>query len=107
MIPLQRIRTRAVIPTTIVTSPGCQVSVCPRAMIQARMNGAVQAAASAMSSELNVCHPLGSALAWKWESLTLGFELVENHGSHSEPRSRAEDAAPRSSAGESLDTSRK
>ena len=37
MMPLQRISNIAVIPTTIVTSPGFQVSACPRAMIQDRM----------------------------------------------------------------------
>ena len=56
MMPLQRISTKAVMPTTIVTSPGFQVSLCPRAMIQARMNGALPAATSSRSSVENTCH---------------------------------------------------
>ena len=34
----------AVMPTIIVTSPGFQLSLWPRATIQARMNGAITAA---------------------------------------------------------------
>src|SRR4051794_35401988 len=107
MIPLQRISTRAVIPTTIVTSPGCQVSACRRAMIQERMNGAVHAITSSTSSLLNVCQPLASELGPTDPIFTLGLELVENQGSHSDPSSTNEDAQPRNSAGESLETSRK
>src|SRR5204863_8219550 len=54
MIPFRKIRTNAVIPTIIVTSPGLHVSAWPRATIQARMNGALQAATSRMSSSLKV-----------------------------------------------------
>ena len=65
MIPLQRISTNAVIPTIIVTSPGRQVSSCPRAMIQARMNGAVQASASSESRMREGLPGVGAvAAAW-------------------------------------------
>src|SRR3954463_3827642 len=102
MMPLHRISTRAVIPTTMVTSPGCQVSECRRAMIQDRMKGAVAAITSSTSSLVKVCQPVASELGPIDSIFTLGFELVENHGSHSEPTRTKEDAAPRSSAGESL-----
>ena len=42
-------------PTIIVTSPGFQVSLCPRAMIQARMKGALHAATSRRSSVEKTC----------------------------------------------------
>src|SRR4051794_9607670 len=107
MIPLQRISTRAVIPTTIVTSPGCQVSECLRAMIHDRMKGAVAAITSSTSSIENVCQPVASVLAPSAAIFTLGLELVENHGSHSEPTRTNDDTAPRSSAGDSLERSMK
>src|SRR5215212_2343662 len=101
MIPLQRISTRVVIPTTIVTSPGFQVSVCRLAMIQERMNGAAQPAIRNQRRIGNV---------WKAVALSLGptladsiFEfgllLVENHGSHSDANRISADAIPRSSPG--------
>ena len=49
--PLRMISAKAVIPTIIVISPGRHVSLCPRTTIQARMNGARQAATSSQSSE--------------------------------------------------------
>ena len=58
MIPLQRISTKAAMPTIIVTSPGFQVSLCPRAMIQVRMNGAAQAATSSQSRVVKTCQAL-------------------------------------------------
>ena len=58
MIPLQRISTKAVMPTIIVTSPGFQVSLCPRATIQARMNGAGAAATSSQSRMPKVSNAL-------------------------------------------------
>src|SRR4051812_29682125 len=107
MIPLHRISTRAVIPTTIVTSPGCQVSECLRAMIEERMKGAAAAITSSTSSLVNVCQPVASELGPTDSILTLGLELVENHGSHSEPTRTNEDTAPRSSAGDSLERAMK
>ena len=65
MMPLQRISTKAVMPTIIVISPGFQVSLCPRAMIQARMNGAMQAASSSQSRIAKV---------WNADALSLGAD---------------------------------
>ena len=49
---------KATIPTIIVTSPGFQVSLWPRAMIQVRMNGAAHAATSSQSSVEKTCQAL-------------------------------------------------
>src|SRR5919199_5541760 len=85
-MPLLMMRMKAVIPTTIVTSPGRQVSLCPRAMIQERMNGATHAASRSQRRIGKVSQALTEA-PWlapgRWELGLLA--LVENHGSHSDP----------------------
>ena len=53
----------ATIPTIIVTSPGFQVSLCPRATIQVRMNGAAHAATSSQSSVVKTVHALADCSA--------------------------------------------
>jgi hypothetical protein len=107
MIPLQRISTNAVAPTIIVTSPGFQVSLCPRAMIQDRMNGAVEAPTKRMSSVVNTCHALTPSppLAPPRRENRLS-SLVVNHGSHSESKSTRPAAMPTSSPGVSREVSR-
>src|SRR5215218_4591221 len=86
MIPLHRISTNVTIPTTIVTSPGFQVSACPRAMIQVGMNGAAQADTSSQSNVEKTAHAFAeSPPDTPPGSFEFGFsELVVNQGSHSE-----------------------
>src|SRR4026208_415082 len=90
--PLQRISTKQVMPTIIVTSPGLQDSSCLRMTIQHRMNGAVQAARRSQSNTAKTSH----ALAWLFgpvpdESITeFGLSPVEYHGSHRDPRRTSE-----------------
>src|SRR3954447_2900264 len=113
MIPLQRISTKATIPTIIVTSPGFQVSACPRATIQVRMNGAAQAATSSQSSLLKTVHasaelfgPTAQLVAGLPEhaSFEFGLPLVVNHGSHSDASSTSAAPIPSSSPGDTLDS---
>src|SRR5919198_4810151 len=92
MTPLQRIRTNAVMPTIIVTSPGRHVSLCPRAMIQERMNGAVHAATRSQSITPNVFQAVTLSPPLTPASLEFGLdELVVNQGSQSDAsRTRAD-----------------
>src|SRR5215208_8193769 len=102
MIPLQRISMNATIPTIIVTSPGFQVSACPRAMIQVRMNGAAQADTSSQSSMPNTSQalPLSPPVAPPG-NLEFGLsELVVNHGSQSDASSTSAAPMPISSPGD-------
>jgi hypothetical protein len=109
MIPLHRISTNAVIPTTIVTSPGFQVSLCPRATIHDRMNGAAHAATRSQSSVLNTCHALALSLnPMPAESIAefLFDSSVVNHGSQSDAKSTSAAPIPRNSPGDSRERSR-
>src|SRR4051794_5966885 len=96
MIPLQRISMNATIPTIIVTSPGFQVSLCARATIQVRMNGAAHAATSSQSRVVNTVHALAElfgptaqllAASLEHASFEFGLPLVVNHGIQSEASS--------------------
>ena len=58
--PLQRTRKIPISPVTIVTSPVGQSSLCRRATIQARMNGAKLSASSSQSMTWNVCQAVAS-----------------------------------------------
>ena len=111
MIPLQRISTKAVMPTIIVTSPGAQVRVWPRAMIQERMKGAVQAARSRNRSVPNTSQALALSLAPITGSLVspmieFGLSLVENQGRKREIPSTSAASMPPYSPGVSFDRSR-
>src|SRR3954453_17459343 len=108
VIPLQRIRTRVVIPTIIVTSPGFQVSLCCLATIQDRMNGAAQPAIRNQRSTGNVCHAVALALGPMCAELILelGLPLVVNQGRNSDASSTSADAIPTSSPGVSREKSR-
>ena len=94
-------------PTIMVTSPGFQVSLCLRATIHERMNGAVTAARSAQSSTVNVCQALALSPGPMPAELILelGLSLVLNQGSHSDASSTSADAIPISSAGVNRDKS--
>ena len=107
MIPLQRISTNAVIPTIIVTSPGFQVSLCPRATIQERMNGAVQAAMSSQSSTPNTSIAVALSPPLAPASVEFGLvSLVVNQGIQSEMKSRMAAPIPMSSPGDTFEKSR-
>ena len=107
MIPLQRISTKAIMPTIMVTSPGFQVSLCPRARIQARMKGAVQASASSQSSVPNVCHALALSPPAIEPEPQFGFvELVVNQGRNSDRKRSSAAPIPMYSPGVSCDVSR-
>ena len=107
MIPLQRISTNAVIPTIIVTSPGFQVSLCPRAMIQERKNGAVAASTSRMSSVLNTCQAFTPSPPVASPRREFGLSsLVVNQGSQSAMNRTIPAAMPRYSPGDRRETSR-
>src|SRR4051812_27746905 len=103
--PLQRISTKQVMPTIIVTSPGLQDRSCLRTTIQQRMKGAAQAATRSQSNTAKT----SQALAWLLgpvpdDSITeFGLPLVEYHGSHRDPRRTSDAAIPTSSAGETSD----
>src|SRR3954464_15024064 len=99
MIPLQRISTRVVMPTIIVTSPGFQVSLCCRATIQERMNGAAQPATRNQRRIGKVCQAVALLLAPMWaESIfELGLSLVVNQGRNSDPNRTSADALPTNS----------
>src|SRR3954452_6173609 len=95
MIPLQRISTKATIPTIIVTSPGFQVSLWPRAMIQVRMNGAAHAATSSQSSLVKTVQASAELLGPTAQfveavpehaSFEFGLPLVVNQGIHSDAK---------------------
>src|SRR3954452_7539354 len=116
MIPLQRISTKATIPTIIVTSPGFQVSLWPRAMIQVRMNGARHAATSSQSSVEKTVHasaelfgPTAQLVAGSpaQASFEFGLPLVVNQGIHSDASRTSAAPIPASSPGDTLDRSRK
>ena len=107
MIPLQRISTRAVIPTTIVTSPGFQVRLWPRAMIHERMKGAAQASTSSTSRLPNTCQAFAESPSRAPAIVEFGFwSLVVNHGSQSETNSTTAAPMPRYSPGDSRVRSR-
>ncbi len=94
-------------PTIIVTSPGFQVSRCPRAMIQDRMKGAVQASASSQSSVENTCQALAPSPPLAPASTEFGLSaLVVNQGSQSDPNSTTAAPIPRNSPGVSREKSR-
>ena len=86
-------------PTIIVTSPGFQVNLCPRARIQVRMNGARQAPTSRRSSVEKTCHALADSPGCTAQSrgglspqTSAEFGLspfVVNQGSHRTPAARA------------------
>ena len=98
---------KATIPTIIVTSPGFQVRLWPRAMIQDRMNGAVQASTSRMSRLLNTCHAFAESPPRAPAIVEFGFSsLVVNQGSQSEAKSATAAAMPRYSPGDRRERSR-
>ena len=99
---------KATMPTIIVTSPGFQVSSCPLAMIQVRMNGAAQADTSSQSSVLNTCHAVAlSPPDTPPGSFEFGLsELVVNQGSQSDASSTSAAPIPISSPGDTLEKSR-
>ena len=107
MIPLQRISTTAIMPTIIVTSPGFQVSLCPRAKIQARMKGAVHASASSQSRVEKVCQALALSPPAIEPSRLFGFEeLVVNQGRKRDRKRTSAAPIPMYSPGVSRDRSR-
>ena len=96
------------IPTIIVTSPGFQVSACPRAMIQVRMNGAAHAATSSQSSVPKTSQAFAdSPPDAPPGSCEFGLsELVVNQGSQSEASSTSAAPIPMSSPGDTFEKSR-
>src|SRR6266480_1946692 len=108
MIPLQRIKMKAVIPTIIVTSPGRQVSLWARATIQDRMNGATQAAIRAQRRIGKVWNAVALLLLPMCAEVIAecGLPLVVNQGSQSEAKSTSAATIPISSPGVSLDRTR-
>jgi hypothetical protein len=107
MIPLQRISTMAMMPTTIVTSPGFQASLCPRATIQASRNGAMQAASSSHWRVVKTSHALAPPPPLAPAMREFGFvELVVNHGRNSDRSRTSAPPMPRYSPGVRRDVSR-
>src|SRR3954454_2343576 len=107
MIPLQRINTMAVMPTIIVTSPGFQVSRCPRARIQDSTNGAVAARVSRMSRVPKTCQALTPSPPLAPPSREFGLpELVVNQGRKSDRNRTAPAAIPTNSPGDSREVSK-
>src|SRR4051794_4172684 len=106
--PLQRIRTKQVMPTIIVISPGLQESSCLRMTIQQRMKGAAQAARRSQSNTAKTSHALAELFGpVPDDSITeFGLPLVENQGSHRDPRRTSDEPMATSSAGETCDGSR-
>src|SRR5690349_9133878 len=95
-------------PAIIVISPGLQLSLCPRMMIQVRMKGAVQAATRSQSNVEKTSQPVAWLLGPVPDDSITEFGLlpVEYQGSHRDPRRTSDAAMPTSSAGETCDGSR-